>query len=103
MSACHMAVVTELMARSLTAEELANRLLDHPDVAVRQLARYCLDGDTEARTELEEAKQSAEESEENVQEYASDLSEAEEILDDCLEHVRDDSPLAERIHKWLSR
>lgn len=103
MSTCRMAVVTELMARSLTAEELANRLLDHPDVAVRQLARYCIDGDTQTRVELQEAKQNAEDWERDAGKHESDVSEAESLLDDCLDALGDDSTLAKSIQKWLSR
>lgn len=102
MSTCQMAVVTELMARSLTTEELANRLLDHPDVAVRQLARYCIDGDTSTREAIEEAQSDRDDIEGERDEANRIANEAESLLDKCAEILPDGSALHKEVIQWLA-
>ena len=96
------AVVSELMARSLTADELANRLLDHPDISVRQLAQYCLDGDTSTKEALEEAHSNSEHIENERDEANRIANDAESLLDDCLDALPDESTLAKRVREWLA-
>lgn len=44
-------MITELLARSLSIQELADRLSDHPDVAVRILAQRVIDASIEESNE----------------------------------------------------
>jgi hypothetical protein len=44
-----MSEITELMARSLTLDELSSRLVDHSDVAVRVFAQRVMDAAIQER------------------------------------------------------
>lgn len=44
-----MSEITELMARSLTLDELGDRLADHPDIAVRVFAQRVMEASIQER------------------------------------------------------
>lgn len=95
------AEVTELLARSLTAEELAQRLLDHSDISVRQLARYCLDGDSVMKERIEEVLAMKDDAQMERDEANRIAYEAENLLENCFTALPD-GELSKDISKWLA-
>lgn len=46
--------ITELLARSLTLEELCDRFVEHPDIAVRVFARRVLEAAIQEREQADD-------------------------------------------------
>lgn len=79
-------MLTELQARALTVDELADRLIDHAEPSVQMLARQCLsksvdtDEMEQLESKLEDARQEASDAEDKARELCDLLR---RVLDKC--------------------
>jgi hypothetical protein len=79
-------MLTELQARALTTDELAERLIDHDQPSVQMLARQCLsksvdvDEIEQLESKLEDVRQEASDAEEKSRELCDLL---QQVLDQC--------------------
>jgi hypothetical protein len=79
-------MLTELQARALTDDELADRLMDHSEPSVQILARRCLcksvdvDEIEQLESKLEDARQEASDAESRSNELADLL---QQVLEQC--------------------
>jgi hypothetical protein len=78
--------LTELQARALTVDELAERLMDHEEPSVQVLARQCLtksvdtDEIDQLESRLEDARQETSEAEDKARALCDLL---QRVLDEC--------------------
>jgi hypothetical protein len=87
-------MMTELMARSLTVEEIAAELQYHEDPAAKKLALAIIDGEIEdpAVQELETEVESVESERDEALEEVEGLK---QLLRKCLEEVKDKDLIVE--------
>lgn len=92
--------MNELMARSLSLDEIAKELLGHSDPGVAKLAHHVYEAGADGRdyeSELEDAEDRAHEAEKQVEDL-------KELLDDCIQELPDSdagNELRVRIKAWL--
>lgn len=91
--------MNELLVRSLTPTELAERMRDHEDPAVVRLAQIVIDGDVqliEERISLKDRIYSLENSLNEQESVAirleDEVGELKELLEKCITHIPDNQP-----------
>jgi chromosome segregation ATPase len=88
-------MMTELMVRSLTPVELAERLVDHIDIAVVSLAKSVIENDSNCRDFEEEigaVENARDEAQSEVSDLKEEVEEMKELLKECLPLIPDDQP-----------
>lgn len=92
--------MNDLMARSLSLDEIAKELLDFPDPGVAKLASHIYEtgaNDRDYAAEISDAEDRANEADRRVEEL-------KELLDDCMQELPDSEAgreLRVRIQAWL--